>query len=334
MPARGPSGEERFIAEYLAPLAEGFDGALDLKDDCAFIEPLPGHVLVFKTDPVTAGVHFFSEDAPEDLAWKALATNVSDIAAKAARPVGYLMALSFPAPPSAEWMRRFADGLATAQSSFGCTLIGGDTDHSPGPQAIAITVIGEVKAGSMVPRAGAVPGDRIFVSGKLGASALGLASRLTPDRITGVSERALATARSRYLRPEPRLGMRAALGAHARTAMDISDGLIKDLDRMLRLAGGGAALSFEALPLAEGLHELIAQDRDFGLGLISAGDDYEILATVPADRAEQFATLAFKGGVTVSDIGEVRDTPGVVVTDRRAAIVEIGGGYDHFDRIT
>ena len=138
-------GEEAIIA-VLAPLAQGFAGAFGLQDDCAVLTPAPGTELVLKTDPVAEGVHFLPDDAPEDIAWKALAVNVSDLAAKAARPLGYLMALSFPEAPSAAWLSRFAAGLAEAQARFGCHLIGGDTDRRPGPLTIAITIIGEVRA--------------------------------------------------------------------------------------------------------------------------------------------------------------------------------------------
>src|SRR6478752_3266450 len=158
-------GEEAII-RYLAPLAR--------------FAPKPGTELVLKTDPVAEGVHFLADDAPEDIAWKALAVNVSDLAAKAARPLGYLMALSFPEAPLVAWLTRFAAGLQTAQSAFGCHLLGGDTDRRPGPLTITITIIGEVEAGRMVRRATARPGDALFVSGTLGDAALGLMLRKDP----------------------------------------------------------------------------------------------------------------------------------------------------------
>ena len=126
----------------MAPLSAGYPGAFGLRDDCAAITPTPGHDLIVKTDPVAEGVHFSADDAPEDIGWKALAVNVSDLTAKGARPLAYLMALSFPDPPSAAWMRRFTQGLAAAQTAFGMHLIGGDTDRRPGPITISITVFG------------------------------------------------------------------------------------------------------------------------------------------------------------------------------------------------
>src|SRR3984893_15831013 len=145
------TSEAELIA-MLAPLAAGAPGAFGLMDDCALLTPQADTELVLKTDPVAQGVHFLADDAPEDIAWKALAVNVSDLAAKAARPLGYLMALSFPAAPTAGWLGRFGPGLPAAQESFGCHLLGGDTDRRPGPLTISISIVGEVEAGRMVRR--------------------------------------------------------------------------------------------------------------------------------------------------------------------------------------
>ena len=135
-------GEEGIVQGFLAPLAAGYAGAFGLADDCAAITPTPGHDLVVKTDPVAAGVHFLADDAPEDIAWKALAVNVSDLAAKAAVPRAYLLALSFPVAPRRAWIERLAKGLAEAQAAFGMHLVGGDTDRRPGPITLSVTVFG------------------------------------------------------------------------------------------------------------------------------------------------------------------------------------------------
>ena len=147
-------GEDAIIKTYLRPLAAHWPGAFDLLDDCALISPAPGHELVVKTDPIRAGVHFLPDEGARDIAWKALAVNVSDIAAKAARPVAYTLALSFPKAPSHQWMQDFSEGLRIAQDAFGCSLIGGDTDRADGPLSIAVTLFGEVPVGRMVRRAG------------------------------------------------------------------------------------------------------------------------------------------------------------------------------------
>ena len=245
-------GEEAIIA-LLAPLAEGHPGALGLKDDCALLAPPPGTELVLKTDPIAEGVHFLAGDTPEDIAWKALAVNVSDIAAKGARPLGYLMALSFPQPPAHAWMSRFADGLRAAQQAFGCHLMGGDTDRRPGPLTISITMIGSVPTGRMIQRATAKPGDRLFVSGTIGDAALGLLLARDPAQAANwkLSPAETEHLLSRYRRPAPRLALAPVLLAHAGAAMDLSDGLVKDLDRMLRASGTSGRLDAARVPLSE-----------------------------------------------------------------------------------
>lgn len=328
------SAEERFIAQHLAPLAAALPGAYGLTDDCAELPPLPGHALVLKTDPIVEGVHFLPDDAPADLAWKALAVNVSDLAAKGARPVAYLLALTLPAQPDAAWMTQFTDGLRQAQDAFGCVLIGGDTDRAAGPLSIAVTAIGEVRTGRMIRRGGTVAGDVIYVSGALGGAALGLQLRLNdpsmlPATLSGPERDA---ARARYLRPDPKIGLRAALQGHARTAMDISDGLLKDLDRMCRLTSTGAELEWSAVPLATGVQDLEAADRTAAIRLATAGDDYEILATVPPESAAAFETAARRGGVAVSRIGHVVAEIGVRLFDPTGGEIDAGTtGYDHFD---
>ncbi|MBO0766886.1 MAG: thiamine-monophosphate kinase, partial [Hyphomicrobiaceae bacterium] len=149
-------GEEAIIA-LLAPLTEGAPGAFGLRDDCALLTPEPGTELVLKTDPIAEGVHFLPGEAAQDIAWKALAVNVSDFAAKGAHPIGYLMALSFPEAPRRQWLAAFADGLKHAQQRFGCRLLGGDTDRRPGPLTVSITAIGVVPQGQMVRRGTAKP---------------------------------------------------------------------------------------------------------------------------------------------------------------------------------
>ncbi len=158
--------EEELIRTVFAPLTQGYPGALGLKDDCALLSPSDGYDLVLTTDAVAAGVHFFADDAAFDIAWKALAVNVSDLAAKGAKPLCYLMAAAFPEAPERDWLMGFATGLRAANDRFGIHLAGGDTDRRPGPLSITITAIGQVPRSELVPRAGARPGDLIYVMGR------------------------------------------------------------------------------------------------------------------------------------------------------------------------
>ncbi|MFM9943475.1 MAG: thiamine-phosphate kinase [Hyphomicrobiaceae bacterium] len=331
-------GEEAIIQHFLAPLAAGYPGAYGLKDDCAAITPTPGHDLIVKTDPVAEGVHFFADDAPEHIGWKALAVNVSDLAAKAAVPRAYLMALSFPMPPTRDWMQRFANGLSEAQAAFGMHLIGGDTDRRPGPITISITVFGEVPTGLMVRRGTARPGDLIYVTGALGSAAIGLAIR--SDRSLGLLDAwGIADDRSQpwiaaldaYMRPQPRLGLRGALRAHAAAAMDLSDGLAKDLDRMCRASGCGAIVQVANVPMLPVVRTAVAAAPKHWQDVLASGDDYEVLAAVAPENAAAFEAAAQRDGVAVTAIGAFRAGSGVELLDAAGApLTLVRSGWDHF----
>ncbi len=331
-------GEGEIIA-LLRPLSAGLPAALNLEDDCAALTPAPGQDLVLKCDPVREGVHFFADDAPEDIAWKSLAVNVSDLAAKSARPFAYLLALSFPEHPHRAWLERFVSGLETAQAAFGITLVGGDTDRADGPLSITITVFGEVPEGRMVRRAAAIPGDALFVSGTLGDAAVGLKLRRDPRGLIppGLDGRMKSYLLGRYLRPTPRLGLKAALRNYSHASMDLSDGLVKDLGRMLRASGGEAGIEIGAdvrvanVPLSQCFQAAMSSGvADLGDAL-AHGDDYEVLASVPHDAAAAFAAAALAGGVPVTMIGNVTDTGDLKILDADGHNMSLSrSGYDHF----
>jgi len=325
-------GEEAII-RLLAPLVQGAPGAFSLEDDCALIASEPGTELVLKTDPVAEGVHFLADDAPEDIGWKALAVNASDLAAKAARPLGYLMALSFPQAPTAAWLKGFAAGLEAAQAAFGCHLLGGDTDRRPGPVTITITLLGTVEARRMVRRGTAQPGEVLFVSGTLGDAALGLALRkdgTLADR-WGLSPDAVKHLIHRFLRPQPRLALAGALRAHASAAMDVSDGLAKDLARMCRASGCAGRVRLADVPLSPAAAKAVAADPALAVETVTAGDDYEVLAAVPAADAGAFLVSAVGAGVPVSPVGSMLSGSGIVIEGRDGRPLTLDRlGWDHF----
>ncbi len=174
MAQRPRPGEFELIARYFRPLAAGQPGALGLRDDAAVLAPSPGAAHVLTTDTLVGGVHFLPDDPAGLVARKLLRVNLSDLAAMAARPVGYLLALSLPAECDEAWVEAFAAGLALDQEEFGIGLLGGDTTATPGPLSATITAIGEVAEGAELRRSGARPGDAVYVSGTLGDAALGL----------------------------------------------------------------------------------------------------------------------------------------------------------------
>jgi thiamine-monophosphate kinase len=295
-----PLSEFDLIARFFAPMAG--EGALGLLDDCAELRPSPGHDLVLTIDAIVENVHYFADDPPASIARKALAVNISDLAAKGARPRGFLLALGRAARQGEEWLAGFAGGLAEEAGRHACPLLGGDTVKT-GQAFFSITAFGEVPAGRMVRRLAGEPGDLLFVSGTIGDGALGLRLRLDPEAAwaRALSGPARAHLLDRYLHPVPRLALAPAILAHARAAMDISDGLVGDADKLI--AGLGATFDIAALPLSDAAQAAIALEPALRDTALTGGDDYEILAAVPPENAAAFVSGAMRAGVPVARIG-------------------------------
>jgi thiamine-monophosphate kinase len=300
--------EDEIIAKIFAPLAG--EAGLGLADDVACLVPPPGQDLVLTADMITAGVHFFADDPPEAIAAKALRVNLSDLAAKAAEPLGFLLSLGLPDDWTLSWLEAFAAALGRDAAAYACPLLGGDTVKILGPLTLSITAIGAVPHGRMVPRPGAEVADVLYVSGTIGDAALGLRLRrgAAADQvwIKDLSAPARDVLAARYLYPQPRLLLREALRAHARTAMDISDGLAGDLAKMLRLTGVSAELEFADVPLSLAAREALALAPELAAPILSGGDDYEILAAVPPTETAEFERKAAAAGLPVTEIGLVK----------------------------
>jgi thiamine-monophosphate kinase len=326
------TSEAELIQIYLAPLARAHAGSFGLNDDCAILTPTPGTELVVTTDAVAADVHFFADDAPEDIAWKALAVNVSDLAAKAASPRLYQMALSFPEAPTHAFMERFAAGLAAAQTAFGIVLSGGDTDRRPGPMSITITALGEIPAGLRLTRAGASSGDAIFVTGTLGDAALGLTLRRRDGdaREWPLSQSEREGLVARYLRPAPRLQAANLLRIHATAVIDLSDGLAKDLGRLAAASAVGAIIDAARVPLSPPVRRIVHAEPHLFESVLGGGDDYELLFTAAPDSERGLAEAAAAVGLGITRIGTVRQ-------DQDLRLITVEGekplqplGWDHF----
>lgn len=322
--------EDDFIARYFAPLAG--PAALGLKDDTALYGPPAGHELVITADAIVAGVHFFADDEPEQIARKALRVNISDIAAKGAEPQGFLMTFAAPRDLPAEWVGRFAQALGEDAKLYRCPLMGGDTVSTPGPLSLSITVIGAVPLGRMVHRTGARAGDLIYVSGTIGDAALGLYARslARPAWLSGLSGLQRDHLLSRYLEPQPRLALAPAVRTHAHGSMDVSDGLAGDLAKMMRVSGAGARVELARIPLSDAAQAASADGAAFDIA-VTGGDDYEILCTVAPDQAMAFEAAALEAATPVTRIGEVTSGADVLFIGRDGAPHAFArGSFSHF----
>ena len=296
------SAEDRLIARFFKPLAT-HPGALDLADDAAFVAPPKDCDLVLKTDAIIGGVHFFPEDAADTVAKKALRVNLSDLAAKGATPLGFLVSLALPKDIGEAWLTAFAQGLRADAEAFACPLFGGDTDRTPGPIVVSIAMVGSVPEGAMVRRAGAKAGDLVFVTGTIGDAALGLALRQGAQWPLTDAQRAHLL--SRYLLPQPRNVLSEAVRTHASAAMDVSDGLAGDLAKLARVSQVAAEVEAARVPLSDAAQVAVAADPAMLETALTGGDDFEIVCTVPHAKAESFRASAQAVGVPVSEIGRI-----------------------------
>ena len=297
------SAEDRLIARFFKPIAT-HSGALGLSDDVALLEPPPGCDLVLKTDAIVGGVHFFPDDAAQAVASKALRVNLSDLAAKGARPLGFLLSLALPKEIGGEWLTGFAEGLRGDAVLFGCPLFGGDTDRTPGPITISIAMIGSVPEGTMVRRTGAEPGDRVFVTGTIGDAALGLMLRKGKKwKLSRAQHQHLV---SRYLLPQPRNVLAEAVRTHASAAMDISDGLAGDFTKLCHASDVAADIEVARVPLSDAAKAVIVSDSLMLESVLTGGDDYEIICTIPKAKCVSFGAAAKAANVAVTEIGEIK----------------------------
>jgi thiamine-monophosphate kinase len=319
MPAR--LGEFELIARFFAPLAGR--GALGLRDDAALFDVSPGYQLVVTTDTVVAGVHFRADDPPELIARKALRVNLSDLAAKGARPLGFLQALTLHDGVDDAWLERYAAGLAEDVAAFGVPLSGGDTTAGPGPLTITITALGEVPKDGALLRSGAKAGDVVYVSGTIGDGALGLAALagrlgLPPDEARELADR--------YHLPRPRLALGQALRGIASAALDVSDGLLADLGHMASASAVDITVERDAVPLSAAARRAVQADARLWEKILTGGDDYEIAFAAPAGRGVDVERI----GISVTPIGRVTAGEGRVTVTAAGLPFQISGtGYRH-----
>ena len=323
-------GEFELIRHYFTRPSPG--AVVGVGDDCAILQTAPGMQLAISTDMLVAGRHFFADADPRALGHKALAVNLSDLAACGARPLAFTLALALPRADAA-WLEPFSAGLWELADAHGCELIGGDTTR--GPLNLCITVFGEVPGDAPGPmhthallRSGARDGDDIYVSGTLGEAALGLQHLLGKLRLDAP---VAAACRARLERPTPRVALGLALRGIASACADVSDGLLGDLGHILERSAVGAQLEDAAVlaccPWANsGIDAQLLRNCVF-----SGGDDYELVFTAAPAHAAAVAAAAHACGTPVQRIGRITTRPGLRVVDNAGhAMATGGGGFDHF----
>ncbi len=310
-------GEFDLIARYFDRCVIRDDILLGIGDDAALVRPPAQADLAIATDTLVAGVHFDAGTPPRAIGHKALAVNLSDLAAMGAEPAGALLALTLPAADEA-WLCAFADGFHALAARHGVALIGGDTCR--GPLAITVTVLGWTPRGTGLRRAGARPGDALYASGTLGDAGLALA----------LGEGVTPAIRERLHRPEPRVALGCALRDIASAAIDVSDGLLADLGHVLAASGVGATLDLDALPLSDALR--MARDPQAAVHLaLTGGDDYELLFSVAEARVGEVTGAAQRSGTPVTRIGTICADAGIGYRSAQGLRSPArAGGYQHF----
>jgi thiamine-monophosphate kinase len=323
-----PSSEDKLIARYFGAMATD-PGALGLSDDAAVIKPPPGCEIVLTTDAIVGGVHFFNDDSPDMVARKALRVNLSDLAAKGARPLGFLLTLALPKEIDDAWLTGFASGLRDDAANYRCLLFGGDTVRTTGPVMISVSMFGSVPEGRMVKRSGAKAGDTVFVTGTIGDAALGLALRNGAKWQLASAQRDHLL--SRYLQPLPRNALAETILFEASAAMDVSDGLAGDLAKLCRVSGVAATIDASRVPLSEAATAVIGADPGALETALTGGDDYEILCTVAPAKVDRFRVAAMAAKVAVTPIGKIEAGEGAHFRDAQGrGLIFKRSSFSHF----
>jgi thiamine-monophosphate kinase len=316
--------EFSLIDDYIATSATSrADVHVGIGDDCAVVEVPPGKSLAISMDTLVAGRHFIEGVNAVSLGHKALAVNLSDLAAMGAEPAWATLSLTMP-EADVRWIRDFMQGFFALADHFGVQLVGGDTTR--GPLSITVQIHGFVDPGRMMRRDGAQPGDLIYVTGSLGDAGLALQLQQAGKLDMACHQYLL----QRLDRPTPRISEAMQLVSIASSAIDLSDGLIADLGHIVQQSHCGAAIELQRLPCSPAVQAAIARSNRWNLPL-SSGDDYELCFTVPAERQQQLQQLAATLDSPLTRIGVIEQQPGIRCVDAEGAVDDIESGYDHFN---
>lgn len=321
------AGEFDWIARYFAPLAG--DGAFDLKDDAALVDVAGYENLIITQDAILEGIHFLPDDPLETVAQKALRVNLSDIVSKGGKPLCYSIALGVPDRWKDGDIEQFATGLASDQDTFGLLLTGGDTYRSPERLCVSVTMIGVPAAAGYRSRLGAQVGDLVFVSGTIGDAALGL--KVAQSTLETFNEGA-AFLLDAYRVPSPPESIGDVVSKFASASMDISDGLLGDCRKLCSSSNVAAELNMMKVPLSPAACRVVETDPGHWRAVLTGGDDYQTLCTVPVKFADEFRLGAKNLGVSTTAIGSITDgDAGKVTLDMGGNAVSIDeDSFSHF----
>ena len=314
------ASEFELIQKYFQSTDLPDDVTLGVGDDAALLNMPEGHQLVVTVDTLIEGVHFPVNTTPEDIGHKALAVNLSDLAAMGASPRWVTLALSLPSADES-WVAEFARGFMALANKHGVSLVGGDTTR--GPLSITVQAMGWVNNAMSLLRSAASEGDDIYVSGTIGDAGLALQMLSGQGTIPDALLKALH-------RPEPRIELGMALNGVANASIDVSDGLIADLGHILEASGVGAELSLEAMPYSSDVEQWLGAGNDATLPL-TWGDDYELLFTASPEQASAIQALSARLSLSLTRIGKITEQPGLRIFTAEGEITNVAAtGYDHF----
>jgi thiamine-monophosphate kinase len=319
-----------FISEYLAPLAG--PGGLGLKDDAAILKPREGMDLILTKDTMVEGVHFPTGNYGTSLSSKLLRVNLSDLAAKGAIPIGYLLSVALPKTVGNKFFKDFSDGLNEVQKLFDLNLLGGDTVVTEGKIVITATLIGEVPSGSMVKRDGAKVGNSIWVSGTLGDAYLGLKTIFEANSNLNINQNDIKHFRSAYYSPVPRLLVAKQLRKYATACIDISDGLVADALHLSQASNVNLTINIDDIPISDQSQRWLLFQSDYDEALknfLNWGDDYELLFTSNSNNDDLFKRVSSELGLRLTKIGKVRKGEGVNVLKAKKLISFDKTGHKH-----
>ncbi len=330
-------------ADFAKLLQKTSDVRVGPGDDCAILRLTPGDELCVSTDTLIAEVHFPAAAAPAVIAQRVMAANLSDLAAMGAAPHSFLLALTMPEIDT-PWLDSFASRLHGLAACYEIPLVGGDLCR--GPLSLSMTVLGTAPAGTLVTRSGAHIGDDIYVTGFIGDAGPGLQNYLAQATASTTASASASTTASttesatadylckRYTQPSPRIEMGQALRPWATAMIDVSDGLLADLEHLLHASGGSTSLELEQLPLSEPLLAHVGSDKAARLSALRSGDDYELCFTAsPQDRPAIQSIANDRGlddGVPITRLGVVSTGTGIAVTYRGQSLQIASRGYNHF----